>query len=64
MKSPIAGPLNLEGHHAFLYINEPYASEEVYNLYTQMVLDLLSKRGKHLQQMHRQGIRTLCNDPK
>ena len=26
---PIAGLLNLEGHHAFLYINEPHASEEI-----------------------------------
>ena len=54
---PIAGLLNLEGHHAFLYINEPYASEEVLKqpLHADGPRFHLVKECKHLQQMHRQG---------
>jgi len=54
---PIAGLLNLEGHHAFLYINEPFASEEILKqpLHQDGPRFHLVKECKHLQQMHRQG---------
>jgi hypothetical protein len=54
---PIAGLLNFEGHHAFLYINEPFASEEILKqpLHQDGPRFHLVKECKHLQQMHRQG---------
>ena len=54
---PIAGLLNLEGHHAFLYIDEPFASEETLNqpLHQGGPRFHLVKECKHLQQMHKDG---------
>ena len=54
---PVAGLLNLKGHHAFLYINEPFASEEILkeDLHPDGPRFHLVKECKHLQSMHRQG---------
>ena len=54
---PIAGLLNLEGHHAFLYIDEPFKSEEILiqPLHKEGPRFHIVKECKHLQDMHKRN---------